>query len=183
MSGVSEQQLAEIAARAEAASAGPWNAMVIDADTATIWAGGDTARTAIRIGRIANPEDAAFVVAAREDVPALLAEVARGRALWADVARIAWSRTAEAKGRARYGKQLEARIAELEAERHSTNEALSEAAEAIREKDARLAAVRDAVAEAFMCPDEDCDGHLPKLEQILGGLDLLREAEAGGSRG
>lgn len=70
-------RLANITAREAAATKGPWKAMVIDADVTTIWAGGDTARTAIRIGRVVTREDAAFIAAAREDVPALLAEVER----------------------------------------------------------------------------------------------------------
>jgi septal ring factor EnvC (AmiA/AmiB activator) len=42
----------------------------------------------------------------------------------------------------------EARVAELETERHSTNEALSEAAEAIRAKDQRIAELEKALVEA-----------------------------------
>jgi hypothetical protein len=71
--------------------------------------------------------------------------------------------------------RLQARIAELENERHSTNEEMSKAVEDLHAKDGLLAAVRDAVAEAIMCGDRSCltSSHLPKLERILGDVGLL----------
>lgn len=80
--------LATIGARAEAATPGPWRSMVIDADNATVWAGGNTARTATRIARVTRrvADNAEFIAAAREDVPALVAEVERLRAALRDAA-------------------------------------------------------------------------------------------------
>jgi hypothetical protein len=80
---------------------------------------------------------------------------------------------------------LLAEVDRLRAERHSTNEALSDAAEALRTKEARiaeleqqLAAARDAAAEAVMCGDGDClvSSHLPKIERALGGVGLMESA-------
>lgn len=101
-------QLAAIEARANAATPGPWRSMVIDADNATVWAGGNTARTSYRIARVdcRAADNVEFVAAAREDVPALLAEVKRLTALLdnaeqqlrylAELARTADQETAEA---------------------------------------------------------------------------------------
>jgi uncharacterized protein YfcZ (UPF0381/DUF406 family) len=87
-----------------------------------------------------------------------LAEAERLRALLHDVQRIARDRMAEAQGRRQHGETLTARITELEQQ---------------------LTTARGAVAEAFMCPDEDCNGHLPKIERALGGLGLLADTEGG----
>ncbi|MDX3587302.1 hypothetical protein [Streptomyces europaeiscabiei] len=114
--GLSVERLAEIEARASWATAGPWCT-----DAWEIYQGveyvpgisfwiGETCRGTSELGQ--DRADAAFVAAARSDVPELVAEVRRQAA----------------------------RIAELEAERHSTNEALSDAA-------VRMRADRDRIAE------------------------------------
>jgi hypothetical protein len=80
---MSEQRLAEITARAEAATPGPWCT-----DGWEIYQGApeDVPNLLKWIGETCRPEDtegaaadAAFVAAAREDVPALLAEIEQSR--------------------------------------------------------------------------------------------------------
>ncbi|MDX2760790.1 hypothetical protein, partial [Streptomyces europaeiscabiei] len=102
------ERLAEIEARADAATAGPWctDAWEIYQGTEYVpgisfWIG-ETCRGTSELGQ--DRADAAFVAAARSDVPELVAEVRRQAA----------------------------RIAELESERHSTNEALDDAVQALR---------------------------------------------------
>ncbi|WP_319052627.1 hypothetical protein [Streptomyces europaeiscabiei] len=121
------ERLAEIEARADAATAGPWctDAWEIYQGTEYVpgisfWIG-ETCRGTSELGQ--DRADAAFVAAARSDVPALVAEVRRQAA----------------------------RIAELEAERHSTNEALSDAAERMRADRDRLAELekREAAVAEF----------------------------------
>lgn len=120
---MSEQRLAEILARANAATSGPWctDSWEIYQDTEyqpgfSEWIG-ETARGAVGL-MDEDRANAAFMAAARSDVPDLVAEVLR-----------------------------------LEAERHSTNEALSEAVEA-------LDVARDRIAElethAYGCDAEGC---------------------------
>lgn len=79
---LSPQREAEILARAEAATPGPWSSTVIDAEVTSIRAGGQTARDSIRIGWLRNtsPADTALITHAPEDVDALLAELAAVRA-------------------------------------------------------------------------------------------------------
>jgi hypothetical protein len=80
---LSEQQLAEIAARAGAATPGPWCT-----DDWEIYRGSEPGAGAEWIGEtcravgrsVEDCANAAFIAAARTDVPALLAEVARLRA-------------------------------------------------------------------------------------------------------
>ncbi|AMM12302.1 hypothetical protein Salbus254_5874 [Streptomyces albidoflavus] len=76
------EYLAEIAARAEAATAGPWCT-----DGAEIYQGDEYTWNAFWVGETCRADeadggtaDAAFIAAARTDVPALLAEVERLRA-------------------------------------------------------------------------------------------------------
>jgi hypothetical protein len=77
------EQLAEIKARAEAASPGPWNAYAGEPDhviqdvNCVVVAGNYDYED----GGIIAPEDTAFIIAARTDVPALLAENERLREL------------------------------------------------------------------------------------------------------
>lgn len=106
------ERLAGIAARTEAATAGPWCA-----DAWEIYQGSEyVPGVSLWIGETCrgtgSPEqdraDAAFVAHAREDVPALLA-----------------------------------RVAALESERHTTNEALAEQTEACRKAEARVAELED----------------------------------------
>ncbi|MFD8251945.1 hypothetical protein [Streptomyces werraensis] len=132
------ERLAEIAARAAAATPGPWgfydgdNYADVAADLDQTSRGSYSYRE--KVARLEDenywddpahedhdeeraPEqmaaNAAFIAHAREDVPALLA-----------------------------------RVAELEAERHTTNEALSEAAEALRRQRDRITDLEAAQAEA-----------------------------------
>lgn len=133
---LSEQQLAEIAARVAAATRGPWET---DTDTYTEHDGS----TSIGIANASDlwivplqnldPADAAFIAAAREDVPALLADATLLRSELVE-------RTTFLTRVAADLERATARVAELEAERHTTNEALDDAVKAIREKDARLRA-------------------------------------------
>jgi hypothetical protein len=53
--------------------------MVIDANVSTVWAGGYTVRDSKRIVRSGERADAEFIANAREDIPALIAEVERLR--------------------------------------------------------------------------------------------------------
>lgn len=154
--GLSEQQLAGIAAREAAATPGPWG--VYDDGTARldIVAGleetgaGYTGRREIA-QTVESPmdndpshvswgededdaqcrADGVFIAHAREDVPALLAEVARLRANYAEavatVARLEQKR-AELE---RIANAERERVAELEAERRSASEALAEAADEV----------------------------------------------------
>lgn len=75
--GLSEAYLAEIAARCAAATPGPW---AVEDDTwpplLEVWTAGIGG---VRLGRFEREQDTAFAVHAREDVPALLAEVDRLR--------------------------------------------------------------------------------------------------------
>ncbi len=78
---LSPEYLAEIAARAEAATAGPWCT-----DGAELYQGDEYAWDAFWVGETCRADeadggtaDAAFIAAARTDVPALLAEVERLR--------------------------------------------------------------------------------------------------------
>lgn len=122
MSGLSEEQLAEIRAREAAASNGPWNAYrlrdgsVVIFGLGRLWnrldGGGVEERPdTLFEAHDGTPEDAEFIAHAREDVPALL-----------DLA--------EEQAR---------EIERLLSERHSTNEALDDAVQAIAAKDARIA--------------------------------------------
>ncbi|MFD9170908.1 hypothetical protein ACFWDT_06180 [Streptomyces diastaticus] len=79
---LSPEYLAEIAARTEAATAGPWCT-----DGAEIYQGDEYAWNAFWVGETCRADeadggtvDAAFIAAARTDVPALVAEVERLRA-------------------------------------------------------------------------------------------------------
>ncbi|MFE5514502.1 hypothetical protein ACFQ9J_28605 [Streptomyces sp. NPDC056529] len=112
---MSEQRLAEILARANAATEGPWCT-----DSWEIYQGteyvpgisfwiGETCRGTADMEQ--DRADAAFVAAARTDVPELVAEVRR-----------------------------------LMEERHSTNEALSDAAEQLRVQRDRIAELPDRLA-------------------------------------
>jgi hypothetical protein len=98
-----------------------------------------------------------------EDVPALLAEVER----------------------------LKARVAELEAERHTTNEALSDAAETLRANRDRIAELERKVAsicrcdepgaDPYSCEAKDCTGEFSELNPF-GGSRPVNEPSAEVSR-
>lgn len=83
---LSEQKLAEIAAREAAATDGPWVRWT-DQENVAGWDGFIVVGDDVAEGEECNPTarvytegDAAFIAAARTDVPALLAEVLRGDA-------------------------------------------------------------------------------------------------------
>ncbi|MFJ4974148.1 hypothetical protein ACIP6X_02155 [Streptomyces coeruleorubidus] len=138
-----DTQLAEIGARVEKATPGPWSAH-------EDWPGrvfSDGNPNYLHIARTtgwnaeANEE---FIAHAREDVPALLVEVERLKTQLAqareDAAFMERNTLPELRRNVEHhqaGKQrwreraekAEARVTELEAERHTTNEALSDAAE------------------------------------------------------
>ncbi|MFF9205102.1 hypothetical protein ACF1AE_25440 [Streptomyces sp. NPDC014986] len=168
------ERLAGIAARAAAATPGPWCT-----DAWEIYQGAEyMPGLSMWIGETcrgtSTPEqdraDAAFVAAARTDVPALLADAARLRTE-RDRYRSAWRMAYQrARGRGwaadragarardaqealqhmlfaviagqmalhvanRERQELRARVAELEAERHSTNEALDDAVQELRARE------------------------------------------------
>ena len=123
---LSEQQLAEIRAREAAATKGPWRT---EDDTKDLnrWVLSEDSTLAIGFGYVGNrtQDDAAFIAHARQDVPALLAEVER---LWkqADVAdECAKKMATRLHDRIAQLTAAEDRIRVLEAERHTTNESLS----------------------------------------------------------
>ncbi len=79
---LSDAQLAAYQAVADAASLEPWRAIeAADADVTQIWSDGDCGRL---LARVAVAADGEFIVASRNAVPALLAEVERLRS---DIAR------------------------------------------------------------------------------------------------
>ncbi|MEE4545545.1 hypothetical protein V2S66_26705 [Streptomyces sp. V4-01] len=147
---LSPERLAEIAARAEAATEGPWEPCPGISRTFYGYLQGEYLRGVgdinFGVGEQANA-DLAFVLAAREDVPALVAELDEMRAVLAQSeqeltgARLAlWEeeqdtrRLRVALRSARRGRAAaRTRLAELEAERHSTNEALDDAVTALRD--------------------------------------------------
>ena len=81
---MTEQQLAEIAARAEQATRGPWVDEVTDDGWLVVLAAGDSFGALATLGDVSETgshdhANARFIAAARADVPALVAEVARMR--------------------------------------------------------------------------------------------------------
>jgi hypothetical protein len=112
---LSADRLNEIAARTDAATAGPWCTDSWEIYQGTEYEPGFSLWIGETCRGTTSPEqdcaDAAFVAAARSDVPDLLVEVAR----------------------------LTAQVAALLAERHSTNESLSLAAEQLRVDRDRIA--------------------------------------------
>ena len=75
---LSPERLAEIAARVEAATAGPWtnDSTEVHAESNRGKDGMAWASSGTGIGEMAIKADAAFVAASRDDVPALLAHIA-----------------------------------------------------------------------------------------------------------
>lgn len=73
---MTEEQLAAIKARAEAATPGPWQRVT----PYGIGVESGNGPVPLKVAWAAQENDAAFISAAREDVPALLAEVERLRA-------------------------------------------------------------------------------------------------------
>lgn len=89
------KELAEIKARAEAATPGPWSDRYVIGDEG----GGPKHRVTFRLlsgltgditGHCRRTPDAAFIAHAREDVPALVAEVERLRAALDILANVAY---------------------------------------------------------------------------------------------
>lgn len=70
-----DARLAEIQAREQGATKGPWRDIAMGSDGSVVLAGGNTVRTARRICRAPEFADAEFIAKAREDVPWLLAQV------------------------------------------------------------------------------------------------------------
>lgn len=170
-----DDQFAEIRARAEAATPGPWCT-----DDWEIYQGaeyqpglsewiGETCRGKTTVEQ--DRADAAFIAAARTDVPVLLDHVTaleqqrerrriRLIALQNDALDMRGALSPNGQARKvpmQLGETLLpavewliARVSELELERHSTNEALSDAVAALRERDARIAEL-----EAQLPPKSD----------------------------
>jgi hypothetical protein len=81
---LSDERLAEIAARAEAATPGPWTVDLEQCDCSDGWCGHGTYVSSVYSGGVLRTEfsdfpdaDWQFVIRARTDVPALLAEIQR----------------------------------------------------------------------------------------------------------
>jgi hypothetical protein len=104
MSALSQRELKEIAARADAAAPGPWTCRTFgNRGMVTYrWSGGVRA-----LDDYISAENARFVAAAREDVPNLVAEVERLRALLAKEKARAVSRNNESKAARSGGREKE----------------------------------------------------------------------------
>ncbi|MFE6355925.1 hypothetical protein ACFVOO_24090 [Streptomyces rochei] len=131
---LSPEREAEIAARAEAASPGPWLVELEQCDCQDGLCSHGVYVTSVYTGDERRDdladfphEDWQFAIHARTDVPALLAELAAVRA---------------------ERDEAQACVAELEAERHTTNEALSDAAEQFRRDRDRIAELEADLGEA-----------------------------------
>lgn len=155
-----DERLAEIRnRRLDEVTAGPW--LVADgADGKPVVyvelpAGG--VRVLLSAGA-ASEADVQFVASARRSVPELLADGERLRARVAEL-EVGLPAMQEALFKA-----LD-RVTELEAERHSTNEALSDAAEALREQRDRIAELEQgpALPWAHAMSDDDLHGFLGDL--------------------
>ncbi|NYV73105.1 hypothetical protein [Streptomyces sp. UH6] len=138
--------LAAITARANAATPGPWTVERDESSLHRFVVSEDHMLTA-DLGYLGNSsqDDAAFIAAARTDVPALLARVAeleiasrqwgeRWQARCDHLAKQGLRWKAEADGRKKYGEKLRARVAELEAQAATApGEALRKAAKTLRD--------------------------------------------------
>lgn len=138
---MSEQQLTEIAGREAAATEGPWCT-----DECEVYKGAEYYAGAVWIGETCRVDDgdsaradAAFIAAARTDVPVLLAEV---ELLQEHLNKALVAFNAQSL-----------RVTELEAERHGTNEALSDTAEALRAANTAASLVAE-----YRVPLADDDG-------------------------
>ena len=130
---LSPERLAEITARTGAATEGPWRVV----EGHEIHQGAEfgdfavfVAQTDPACGCVQSAADAEFIAHARTDVPELLTDNAR----------------------------LRARIAELEAKRHSTNEALDDAVQELRRRESG-----PALPWAHVMSDHDLHGFLDDL--------------------
>ncbi|MFE2140250.1 hypothetical protein ACFXA3_00525 [Streptomyces sp. NPDC059456] len=83
---VPQDRLAEIRARAQAATKGPWE-VEDDRESLTRWVVSETGFLSANLGYVgnANQDDAKFIAAARDDIPWLLAEIDRLRKENADL--------------------------------------------------------------------------------------------------
>lgn len=144
MTGLSEQQLAEIQATDIGEwCEGPWTQDPVEGpegEAGHFLVKDRDGQVVAMVPHWAGPI-ALFIAASRTDVPALLAEVARLRGALSEATGYVAELEADIGG-------WSARVAELEAERHSTNEAPSDAAEALRAKDDRITRLEDALAAA-----------------------------------
>jgi hypothetical protein len=94
--GLSAERLAEIAGRVANAASGPWRTEVL-ANSGGAYVGVVAASgMCVLPPQDVDADDAAFIAAAREDIPALLAEVGRLRARVAELE----AQAATARGRA-----------------------------------------------------------------------------------
>ena len=95
---ITDKRLTEIQARVEAATEGPWDDQPNWTDTARVVLNGDGEALWDAVGLMADA-DADFIAHAREDIPALLAEIDRLRGqladAWGEGAEYAWSKTGE----------------------------------------------------------------------------------------
>lgn len=141
---LSEQQLAEICARAEAATPGPWCTDGAEIYTGTeylpwssLWIG-ETCRADDCHG---SRDDAAFIAAARTDVPALLAEIERLRAERDAFADRVDTLTAVARSNRRAYVEAVATVAALEHKRVELERIANAERERVTELEKQLATV------------------------------------------
>lgn len=119
---MSPERLAEIKDRADQATSAPWKREGLYVITETGEQIADCEWLASSDEEWAQFEkDADFIAAARQDVPALLAEIERLKALWAAVAEDSRQHAEEARGRRQHGERLAA-------ENQQLREALADAA-------------------------------------------------------
>lgn len=78
---MSDDRLAEIEAREAAATPGPWHRLDFAHDANDVWIGPSFRNVIAQVVPDDASADAAFIAHAREDVPWLLAEVRRLRAI------------------------------------------------------------------------------------------------------
>lgn len=110
---LTHEQLADISQRAEAATPGPWMTVQPGGPNGSFWSICNQNGNIIALRLSQSPEDAAFIAAARADIPALLNAVDRLRAerTTADVASVRWE---QESGRLQQeNAQLRAALAEI----------------------------------------------------------------------
>jgi hypothetical protein len=184
---LSPDQLAEIAARAEAATPGPWRA-----DSSEIYQGDDEYKPdPAWIGETCRADDfegsradAAFIAAARTDVPALLAEVDRLRACNAKLERVSDEALSERDALHDRLDEMAAAVAPIEeiGEHSSHNDPWQNALDLLAAPAARLSragVLREAAAELRALQAQyRAAGHHSDANGLTGGIHLLRALAA-----
>lgn len=152
-----DREVAKIRGRLDRATSGHW----YDASVTETWRAPGTVRTNVggyqrTVGRVTNMSDAdlELVLNAHDDLGWCLEMVAKFRA----------------------------RVAELEAERHSTNEALDDAVQALRarqtEEPAPVCRCDEPDADPYACEAEDCTHEFSELNPFGGSTLPVEKASA-----